>query len=108
MIGKKIRFLVLSSVLAFSLLSCVTGNYMNLRNSEKADTLGMVKTTFDVTGAFRYRRVINNLAYMNLLDEAQKEYSGIIDIRDISWAIGKSDTANNNFEYAAIGTVIRK
>ena len=106
--GKRIRFFILSPVLLVFLLSCATGQYMSMRSSEKADALGIVKTDFSITGSFRYRRAINSLAYMNLLAEAQKEYSGGIDVRDITWAIGKSDTANNNFEYTAIGTVIRK
>ena len=106
--GKKIRVFILSLTVVVSLLSCATGQYMSMRGNEKADSLGIVKADFSITGAFRYRRAINNQAYMNLLAEAQKEYSGPIDIRDITWAIGKSDAANNNFEYTAIGTVIRK
>jgi len=104
--AKKIRFIILSLVLIGSLLSCATGQYMGLRNNEKAEVLGIVKTTFSITGSFRYRRAINSQAYMNLLEEAQKEYPGVVDVRDITWAIGKSDTANNNFEYTAIGKVV--
>jgi hypothetical protein len=89
-------------------VSCTTGEYMTLKSSENVDILGIVQTTFNVTGAFRYRRVINNQAYMHLLAEAQKEYPGNIDIRDITWAIGQGDSANNNYEYTAAGRVIRR
>ena len=105
---KKIRFFFLSASLLLFFLSCATGQYMSLKGSDNADALGIVKTTFSISGSFRYRRAINNQAYMNLLAEAQKEYPDVIDVRDITWAIGKSDTANNNYEYTAIGKVVRR
>jgi len=107
--GKKIRFVILSLVLVVSLLSCATGQYMGMKSGEDTKVLGIIRTTFDITGAFRYRKAINSQAYMNLLAEAQKEYAehnGVIDVRDITWAVGKSDAANNNYEYTAIGKVI--
>ena len=106
--GKKILGCFFFLALVVSLFSCATGQYMNMRGNENAEVLGIVKTDFGITGSFRYRRAINNQAYMNLLAEAQKEYSGVVDICDIKWAIGKSDTANNNYEYTAIGKVIKK
>jgi len=97
----------LAIVLTGLFISCTTGEYMTLKSNENAEILGIVQTTFIINGSFRYRRVINNQAYMHLLAEAQKEYSGVIDIRDITWAIGKGDSANNNYEYTATGRVIR-
>ena len=108
MTGKKMFGCFFLAALIVSMLSCTTGQYMNLRDNENTEVLGIVKTDFSINGSFRYRRAINSQAYMNLLAEAQKEYSGVIDIRDITWAIGKSDTANNNYEYTAIGKVIKK
>ena len=91
------------------LVSCTTGQHMTLRSSEKVEILGTVQTTFNVTGAFRYRRVINTQAYINLLAEAEKKYPDtLIDVRDISWAIGGGEAANNNYEYTATGKVIKK
>ena len=89
-------------------ISCTTGQYMTLKSNENVEVLGTIQATFNITGSFRYRKVINTQAYMYLLAAAQKEYSGILDIRDIIWAIGQSDAANNNYEYNAIGKVIRK
>jgi len=103
----KTKLLILAILLS-GLMSCTTGQYMTLKNNDNADILGSVQTTFNVTGSFRYRSVINTQAYMNLLAEAKKEYDGNIDVSDITWAIGKSDAANNNFEYTASGKVIRK
>ena len=89
------------------LVSCVTGDYMAMKPSENTEVLGMVQTTFIITGSFRYRSTINRHAYISLIAEAQRQYPEIIvDIRDISWAIGKGDTSNNNYEYSAIGKVI--
>ena len=104
---KILRWFLMIAVLA-CLLSCATGQYMGLKNSDDAEVLGIVSTTFSITGSFRYRRAINSQAYMNLLTEAQKEYPGVVDVRDITWAIGKSDTANNNYEYTAIGKAVRQ
>jgi hypothetical protein len=77
---------------------------MQLSSRENGEILGVVKTTFLVNGSFRYRAAIDTQAYINLLAEAQKEYSGNIDIRDITWAIGK--VVDNNYEYTAIGKVL--
>ena len=96
-------------ILTGLLVSCVTGDYMAMKSSENIVVLGIVQTTFNVTGAFRYRSTINRHAYISLMAEAQRQYSGIIvDIRDITWAIGKGDASNNNYEYSAIGKVIKK
>ena len=91
------------------LTSCTTGQYMTLKSNEKVEVLGTVQTTFNVTGAFRYRKVINTQAYINLLAEAEKKYpDSLVDVIDISWAIGGGEAANNNYEYNAIGKVIKK
>ena len=102
----KILFLVLN-VIFISLYSCTTGQYMNLDQNENVEILGTISTNFTITGSFRYRNVINTQAYIHLLAEAQKEYPGNIDVRDISWAIGSSDAANNNYQYNAIGKVVK-
>jgi hypothetical protein len=105
----KTKLGVLSVILITGLLvSCVTGDYMAMKSKEQADVLGTVQSTFIITGAFRYRRVINRQAYISLLAEAQNKYPDfIVDVRDISWAIGQGDAPNNNYEYSAIGKVIR-
>ena len=106
----KVKFEILAGFIITGLLvSCVTGDYMAMKSSESIEVLGIVQTTFNVTGAFRYRSTINRHAYISLMAEAQRQYPGIIlDIRDITWAIGKGDASNNNYEYSAIGKVIKK
>ena len=107
--GKRFFGCVVVLALIGSMASCVTGTYMSLHKGESAGILGSVNADFTITGSFRYRKVINTQAYMHLLTEAQKEYPGIIvDVRDISWAIGEGDSASNNYSYTAVGTVIRK
>ena len=105
---KKFAGYFLTSMLIALLLSCTTGNYMTLKSNERVEVLGTVHTTFIVTGSFRYKSVINNQAYINLLAEAQREYSGDIDIRDITWVIGEGSAADNNYTYTAMGKVIRR
>ena len=99
-------FILFASIVC--LYSCTTGQYMSLSKNENIEILGTVSTDFTITGSFRYRSVINTQAYIHLLSEAQKEYPGNIDVRDISWAIGSGDAANNNYQYNAIGKVIKK
>jgi len=95
-------------VLVFLMVSCATGEYMTMKPSEQTNVLGNVQSSFYVTGAFRYRSTINKQAYISLMAEAQNKYPDFnIDIRDISWVIGKADAANNNYEYVAIGKVIK-
>ena len=105
----KIKIRIFSILLITGLfISCVTGEYMAMKSSEHAEVLGVVQATFNITGSYRYRRTINMNAYFALMAEAQKEYPGIIvDMRDISWAIGQGDSANNNYEYSAMGKVIK-
>ena len=106
--AKKIfMFFVLFVAMTF-VYSCTTGQYMTMSRNENAEVLGTISTDFTITGSFRYRRVINSQAYIHLLTEAQKQYPGNIDVRDISWAIGNGDSSNNNYQYTAIGKVIKK
>ena len=106
----KVKLCVLSVILITGLMvSCVTGDYMTMKSPEHVDVLGVIQSTFQVAGSFRYKRVINRQAYISLMAEAQKQYPDIIvDIRDITWAIGQGETSNNNYEYSAIGKVIKK
>ena len=104
----KTKIFLMVIFLTCFLVSCTTGQYMTLKSNEKAEVLGSVQSVFLVPGAFRYRQTINRQAYISLMAEAQKQYPDIIiDIRDISWAIGRGDAANNNYEYIAIGKIIR-
>ena len=106
----KVKIVILAGfIIAGLFVSCVTGDYLVIKPSENVEVLGIVRTTFNVSGSFRYRSTINRHAYISLMAEAQGQYPEIIvDVRDISWAIGKGDTSNNNYEYSAIGKVIKK
>ena len=105
----KTKFGIVSIILAIGLLaSCVTGDYMAMKPSDHGVVLGIAESTFIVPGSFRYRRTINREAYISLMAEAQKQYPGVtVDIRDITWVIGQGDAANNNYEYSAMGKVIK-
>ena len=103
----KIR-IAITGILAASMISCATGHYMELSKQDSAEVFGTVYSSFKITGAFRYRNTINRQAYITLLAEAQNKYPDMnIDIRDITWAVGQSDTANNNYEYTATGRIIK-
>jgi len=106
--SRKIFGCFVLSALIVSLFSCTTGQYMTLHKGEDVEILGSISTDFLITGSFRYKKVINTQAYFHLLAEAQKTYSGNIDVRDISWVIGEGDSVNNNYQYTAIGKVVRQ
>ena len=105
--SKRIILGIVYMALAVCFFSCTIGEYMSLKDNENAEILGIVKTDFQISGSFRYRKAIDSQAYMNLLVQAQKEYGNNVDVRDITWAIGKTDTANNNYEYTAVGKAVR-
>jgi hypothetical protein len=101
------KSIFLFAILAVMMMSCVTGQYKKLQPSGKADVIGSIQSTFIITGGFRYRSVINEQAYMSLLAEAQKKYPDInVDIRDVSWVIGRQIDPNN-YEYSALGKIIK-
>ncbi|MDR2477769.1 MAG: hypothetical protein LBD48_00495 [Treponema sp.] len=95
-------------LLCVMLVSCVTGQYLSMKAAETAEVMGTVQSVFVVNGSFRYRSVINSQAYLSLLAEAHRKYPGVeVDIRDISWVIGRQFDTPNNYEYTAIGKVIK-
>jgi hypothetical protein len=96
---------ILPALLAVGLLfSCVTqGQYKPANASDNAAVVGTVSASF-ITSSIS-KDAVNSQAYIALMAEAQKTYSGNIDIRDITWVIGKTDEQNR--EYAAIGKVTR-
>ena len=104
--GNRIIVCIFMAALIACFSSCTTGRYMTLKNKENVEVVGNVSASFVITGAFRFRSVINTQAYINLLGEAQKEYQGEIDVRDINWVIGEN-LENNNYTYTAIGKVVR-
>ena len=55
----KVKFGILAGFIITGLLaSCVTGDYMAMKPSENVEVLGIVQTTFNVTGAFRDRKSV--------------------------------------------------
>jgi len=98
----------LAVLLIVLLASCATGKYMEMKPAERTEILGTVQTVFYISGSYRYRSTVNTQAYISLLAEAQIKYPDYnVDIRDIIWAIGKGDPSGNNYEYTAIGKVIK-
>jgi hypothetical protein len=95
---------ILPALLVVGLLfSCVTqGQYKPASASDNAAVAGTVSASFTTSSISK--EAVNSQAYIALMVEAQKTHDGNIDIRDITWVIGKSDGPNR--EYAAIGKVI--
>jgi hypothetical protein len=87
--------------------SCATtGSFMPLASEETV--LGTVQATFTVRNTPGGRGAINTQAYIRLLEAAERRYSGsgLLDIRDIVWASGRS-VNNHNTEYVATGKVVK-
>ena len=50
---------------------------------------------------------MNAQAYASLMEAARREYSGIIDLRDIEWVTANTSSDNTKIEIVAIAKVIR-
>ena len=84
---KKSIFTVLTTVFLVGLIfSCATGPYKPSGPDDKV--IGSVRATFEA-GPRNSKRFYNEHAYTALLEAAQKEHKGNIDIRDITWTMGK-------------------
>jgi hypothetical protein len=102
--GLKAIGIVLILLAVGLLFSCVTqGQFKPASASDDAAVVGTVSASFTTSSISK--EAVNSQAYIALMAEAQKTYSGNIDIRDITWVVGQSDGQNR--EYAAIGKVIR-
>jgi hypothetical protein len=96
-------------LLAALAVSCVsTGQYMAL--SENETVIGNVQSTFVVQSSLFFlqsaKDAVNIQAYIHLMKEAGRIYSGNIDIRDIVWVTGRS-VDNENTEVSATGKVVQ-
>jgi len=96
-------------LLAALAVSCAsTGQYMAL--SENETVIGNVQSTFVVQSSLFFlqsaKDAVNTQAYIHLMKEAGRIYSGNIDIRDIEWVTGRS-VDNENTEVSATGKVVQ-
>ena len=91
------------------LASCATtGQYMPLANNETV--IGTVQTTFMVRNnpTNSASDAVNTQAYIRLMEVAEQNYSGGIDLRDIEWArTGRLSPDNHYVEFTATGKVIQ-
>jgi len=53
------------------------------------------------------KETLNAQAYASLMEAARREYSGIIDLRDIEWVTANTSSDNTKIEIVAIAKVIR-
>ena len=67
-------------------IGCATGLYKPLSDLSNPEVIGTVQTMFN--GMVGVSAIPQEAAYIKLLEVAQKEYQGNIDIRDVSWAFG--------------------
>jgi len=81
-----------------------TDLYRPLNGIPNATVIGIVQTNFESLTDPRQKAVINQAAYIALLEAAKKEHSGSIDIADIAW-VWKSNTFTKG-KYTASGKVI--
>jgi hypothetical protein len=68
--------------------------------------IGNIQATFVARDSWFTRNAINTQAYIKLLEEAGKKFSGNIDIRDIIWTTGRVVDWHNK-EISATGKVIQ-
>jgi hypothetical protein len=106
---KKLVLVLMASLIMGMVSSCAsTGKYMALSNDETV--IGHAEATFVVRSSLLFlqsaKDAVNTQAYIHLMEEAGKKYSGSIDIRDIVWVTGRS-VDNENTEVSATGKVVQ-
>jgi len=104
--------LVLTIIFIVALIiSCAsTGDYKPLSKDEVV--IGTVQATFEARSTLFFWKTqnktntVNTQAYIKLLEAAEKQYSGNIDVRDIVWVTGKA--VNHEYtEVFASGKVVQ-
>jgi hypothetical protein len=116
---KKITKGVVFVLLLLLFLSCasITDVYRPLSQQPNAEVLGKLQVNFETIyifmpgtypgGSIQWKRNVDQAAYNALLEAAKKEYSGNIDVFDITFQlIQYANRQNNMNEYKATGTVI--
>lgn len=81
--------------------------YKPLRRLQNATVIGTVQANFEDHSVYdndRYITKHNEMAYNVLLATARRDYSGAIDIVDITWV--RTGYNNNNYIYSASGKVV--
>jgi len=106
---KKLALVLMASLIVGLAASCAsTGQYMPLTKGETV--IGTVQSTFVVHSSFfslkSVKDSVNTQAYIHLMEEAGKKYSGNFDIRDIVWVTGKT-VDHENTEISATGKVVQ-
>ena len=106
---KKLALVLMASLIMGLAASCAsTGEYMPLTKGETV--IGTVQSTFVVHSSFfslkSVKDSVNTQAYIHLMEESGKKYSGNFDIRDIVWVTGKT-VDHENTEISATGKVVQ-
>jgi hypothetical protein len=107
--GKKLSLVLMAFLIVGLAASCAsTGEYMPLTKGETV--IGTIQSTFVVHSSFfslkSVKDSVNTQAYIHLMEEAGKKYSGNFDIRDIVWVTGKT-VDHENTEISATGKVVQ-
>jgi len=77
--------------------------YRSLSGFPNASVIAPIQTNFTTPFPFSEVEMVNEVAYISLLEEGKKEYKGNIDIVDISWLYLGFRAA---FNYTATGKII--
>jgi len=108
----KTAYILLLLLLAAMVVSCMsmsTGQYMPLYQDETV--IGTIQASFYVQSSFptmkNGKETLNTQAYASLMEAARREYSGIIDLRDIEWVMANSSSGKTGTEILAVAKVIR-
>jgi len=106
---KIISVLLFIMLIAGLSVSCASsGHYMPLSNNEPV--IGTIQANFVVRSSLFFlqsaKDTVNTQAYIHLMEEANKKFNGIFEIRDIVWVTGRS-IDNENTEVSATGKVVQ-
>jgi hypothetical protein len=105
-------------LLIWLFLSCasVADVYRPLSGATNSEVLGTVQTTFETVytfmpgtypgGSKTWKLRVDQAAYNALLEAAKKEYSGNIDVYDVTFSLIQFNRQKGMYEYRGLGKVV--
>jgi len=100
---KNIVYGVVFVVVTFFCASTAWAQKVYKPSNSNDNIIGSVQTVFIASGT---RKAMDEAAYIALLSAAKQEYQGNIDIRDVTWVVGKKNQSTGSYEFNANGKVI--
>ena len=101
-----VRYGFLACAILFFSCASSLGPYRPLSDIPNAAVIGTVQTSFESMNSGYQKSLIDEAAYVSLMDAARKEYQGNIDVREITWTFIGWNSVKHINEFSAVGKII--